>query len=101
MPQGDFLSDEHELRTCIVAVYPNPFVADVTITYSLKDDGPVTVTLFDRFGHQVADVVNRVEQTGPHAVRLQKSDFNLGPGLYVARIKTAAHSQTVTLMAAN
>lgn len=101
MQQGDFSSDEPELRTCIVAVYPNPFVADVTIAYSLKDDGPVTVTLFDRFGQQVANVVNKVERKGPHLVRLQKSDFSLGPGLYVARIKTGDHAQTVTLMAAN
>jgi serine protease AprX len=101
MQLTDFVSDQDELKTRIVAAYPNPFGADVTITYSLKDDGPVTVTLFDRFGHQVANVVNRVEQKGPHVVRLQKSDFNLGPGLYVARIKTAAHSQTIMLMATN
>lgn len=99
--QGDIPSDQHELRTHIVAVYPNPFVADVTIAYSLKDDGPVTITLFDRFGQQVANVLNAVERKGSHVVHFQKSDFSLGPGLYVARIKTADHSQTVTLMVPN
>jgi hypothetical protein len=99
MQPTDLASNDDELKTRIVAVYPNPFVADVTITYSLKDDGPVTVTLFDRFGQQVANVVNKVERKGLHLVRLQKTDFSLGPGLYVARIKTTGHSETVMLMA--
>ena len=61
---------------------PNPAVGDGTIAFSLPDDRPVTLELFDTSGRRVWST-RTAPGPGPHNVRLHRS---LAPGVYVVKL---------------
>jgi hypothetical protein len=83
--------------------YPNPFRTSTTVAFSLPESGAVTVTVFDVMGREVATLVNRRLEAGPHAVRwngTSESGGTLASGLYVVRLKAGdeVRTQRMTLV---
>ncbi len=66
--------------------YPNPFNPVTTISYTLKENTSVKLTVYDRLGREVKTLVDENQNAGTHTV-----DFNGGnlpSGIYFYRIKT-------------
>jgi hypothetical protein len=65
--------------------YPNPTSASATLRYSLADQSPVTITLYDALGRIVArPVVGEMQSGGPHEVSFDTKE--LPSGLYSCRL---------------
>jgi hypothetical protein len=65
--------------------YPNPFNPVTTIRFTLKEDGPVTLRIFDLLGREVATLVNRELKAGmEHRIPFNASA--LSSGIYVYRL---------------
>ncbi|MBS1517708.1 MAG: T9SS type A sorting domain-containing protein [Bacteroidetes bacterium] len=65
---------------------PNPFKTSTKITYILPNPTNVNLTVYDRLGKEVINLVNEDQTAGEHSV-----DFNSGDypsGIYFYRIKT-------------
>ncbi|MDZ7288362.1 MAG: T9SS type A sorting domain-containing protein [candidate division KSB1 bacterium] len=67
--------------------YPNPFNPGTTITYSLKSNGKVRLSVYDLMGREVAVLVNGVQSAGKHEVTF--SGANLPSGVYLYKLQTA------------
>lgn len=72
--------------------YPNPFNPETTIRYSVPEDGPVQIELFDMTGRRVTTIVNEYHQAGRHETRLNAA--NLASGVYIYRMITLEGSFT-------
>lgn len=76
--------------------YPNPFNPTTTITYSLPQNGLVTLKVYDVLGSEVAELVNGQIDAGVHKVNF--NGVNLNSGVYFYTIKTGNFSETKKLM---
>jgi hypothetical protein len=67
--------------------YPNPFNPGTKITYSLKSDGKIRLSVYDLLGREVAVPVNNERKTaGKYEVSFNST--NLSSGIYVYRLQT-------------
>ncbi len=64
----------------IVSSAPSPFNAKLTIEYVLDSEGHADLRLYDVTGRELRQVLNEVQETGPHSVQLQLPDLH--PGVY-------------------
>jgi hypothetical protein len=67
--------------------YPSPASGAVTITFTLPDDGPVELVVYDLAGRRVATLVEGELAAGRHEVRYDVSA--LPAGVYLYRLATA------------
>jgi len=76
--------------------YPNPFNPTTTINYSIKQDGLVSLKVYDILGKEVATLVNENKPPGKHSVKFNAS--NLPSGIYFYRIVSGNFSATKKLI---
>ncbi|MEW5800193.1 MAG: M6 family metalloprotease domain-containing protein [Bacteroidota bacterium] len=72
--------------------YPNPFNPATTIQYSLQNEGPVQLTVYDMLGKEVATLVNEKQRAGNHAVTFDAS--RLSSGVYLYKLISGRFVQT-------
>ena len=78
--------------------YPNPFNMKTTITYTLKDAGPVTLRIFDTTGRIVRTLIHSSQSAGHHMIDWDgRDDFGIAvsTGVYFYRM-TAGNAYAVT-----
>jgi hypothetical protein len=76
--------------------YPNPFNARTTISYSLSQPGPVTLSIYNIMGQKVATVVDEVQEAGEHRVVWDAEDFK--SGVYFGRLETSENQQPIKMI---
>ncbi len=72
--------------------YPNPFSAETTVRYRLREGGPVRLRVFDMRGREVRTLVDARQAAGAHEARFTAGD--LPSGTYLLRLDTAAGRAT-------
>ena len=77
--------------------YPNPFAAQTTFTFALREASEVTLTAYDMLGRQVEIIAAGFYQTGQHRIGWDAS--GLANGVYFCRLQTptGVHIQQVVL----
>lgn len=76
-------------------VFPNPFVREVHVAYSLNADEKVTIELFDMSGKKVRTYLNSVSQpAGYHTYTISSNDIETGNGSYYLRINLGDKTYT-------
>jgi hypothetical protein len=76
--------------------YPNPFNPMTTIGFALPHRSPLTLTVFDALGQQVAVVADGLFDAGYHEVRFDAS--RLSSGVYFYRLRATDYLQTRKLV---
>jgi len=76
--------------------YPNPFNPTTTISFSLKKDEMVNLTLYNVRGKRVATLINRKMSAGNHSYLLDIDTVNLQltTGTYFYTLKTGNFTET-------
>ncbi len=72
--------------------YPNPFSRTTTISYSIPEDGLVTIKIYNLAGEEVITLVEEKKQAGDHSLVFNASD--LKAGIYFYKIRSGVHSLT-------
>lgn len=72
--------------------YPNPFNPSTRINYSIKNEGFVSLKVYNILGQQVANLVNEVKTPGNYSVNFNASD--LSSGIYLYKIESNGFTQT-------
>lgn len=76
--------------------YPNPFNPSTKISYSIKEEGLVTLKVYDVLGKEVATLVNENKAVGNYEV-----DFNasqLPSGMYIYKIQSGNFSDVKKML---
>ena len=77
--------------------YPNPFNPETTIRYSVKDDSPVSIEIYNLKGQLVNRLVNEHKAAGEHTVVWKGTDMNNRPvssGVYFYKMSAGKFSAT-------
>jgi len=72
--------------------YPNPFNPSTKIIYSIKQDGLVTLKVYDILGKEIRTLVNEFVPAGNYEVEFNASQFP--SGIYFYTINSGAFTQT-------
>jgi len=73
--------------------YPNPFNDVTTVEFSLPEDSPVTLHIYDLTGRRVATLLDNESTTaGNHLVRFDGSQHT--SGMYIYRIQAGTYTGT-------
>jgi hypothetical protein len=72
--------------------YPNPFNNSTVITYSIPQEGLVTLKVYNLLGEEVARIVNDIKQTGNYEVSFDAT--GLPSGIYFYRLQAGSFVET-------
>jgi hypothetical protein len=72
--------------------YPNPFNPQTTIPYTIRESGPVRVTIYNVTGQKVTDLVNQVQAAGSYQAVFDATRFS--SGVYIYRLQTKNFTQS-------
>jgi hypothetical protein len=75
--------------------YPNPFQNSTSIRYTLPEDGPVSLTIYNSAGNEVANLVNVDQTAGTHVVEFGAE--RLPPGIYFCRLLSGNNTSAIKL----
>jgi hypothetical protein len=76
--------------------YPNPFNPETNLTFSLPEDGHVSLVVYDINGREVATLYNGFYNAGIHHATFGAD--NLPSGVYVARLTSGSSAATQKIM---
>ncbi|MCK9584506.1 MAG: carboxypeptidase regulatory-like domain-containing protein [Candidatus Cloacimonetes bacterium] len=83
--------------TALKGNYPNPFNPETTISFSVKDAGPVSVEIYNVKGQLVKKLVNGVKEAGDHTAVWNGKDNNgraVSSGVYYFKMNAGKYSST-------
>ena len=66
--------------------YPNPFNPTTTIQYSVPEESPVSIKIYDLTGSEVVNLVEGVKRAGTY--RLTFNAENLASGIYFYHMRS-------------
>ena len=85
------------LQTKLVGNYPNPFNPNTTIKFSLKEQSPVNVTIFNISGQKVITLVNETMPAGTYNLPWNGKDSKgrgVGSGIYFFKMDSGKYTST-------
>ncbi len=66
--------------------YPNPFNPTTNISFSLKESGFVTLSVFNILGEKIVDIVNDKLNFGRYTISFDASKYGLTSGIYLFKL---------------
>ncbi|HET7153502.1 MAG TPA: T9SS type A sorting domain-containing protein, partial [Candidatus Kapabacteria bacterium] len=95
--QENLLSSSVPENLLVMHNYPNPFREQTTVTYSIGEQGNVTVEVVDMLGETVANVFSGRQAAGTYNMSVDAARFL--PGVYFCKVtlngKTTMHPMVV------
>ncbi len=85
----------NNFETKLGSNFPNPFVDETNIEFSLSKDEVVTIDIYDVMGNKVKTLVNYAFKPGYHVISWDLTDDNntkLPKGMYLYEMKTSDYS---------
>ncbi|MBE0538076.1 MAG: T9SS type A sorting domain-containing protein [Ignavibacterium sp.] len=76
--------------------YPNPFNPSTKISYSIKEEGLVTLNVYDILGKEIAILVNEIQPAGFYEVEFNAS--SLPSGMYIYKILSGQFSDVKKML---
>ncbi len=76
--------------------YPNPFNPTTTINYSIRNEGFVSLRVYNILGQEVAELLNQNQKAGYYSINFNASD--LPSGIYIYTIQTSGFSSSKKML---
>ena len=89
--EGTSPEEEVPNRAARLAIHPNPFNPQTTITFALERDEWAKVAVYELTGKRVAVIANRTFTGGEHSLTWNGCDFEghvMPSGTYLVRLET-------------
>lgn len=71
----------------LLKVYPNPSCGDVNISYQLKTEGMISLTIYNMQGKQIENLMNGHQEAGEYNYRINPASVNMPNGIYLVRLQ--------------
>ena len=81
----------------LIGNYPNPFNPETRIAFSTKENGPVSIDIYNIKGQKVRSLLNENREAGSHTVVWNGKDDNgksVASGVFFYRMKSGKYSST-------
>ncbi len=78
--------------------YPNPFNPTTIISYSIPNDGMVTLKVYDILGRKIATLVNAEKSVGSYTVSFNGENLSSGIYLYILQINEKMVTKKMLLL---
>jgi len=106
LAEYELMSQEASLRanpaeSKIIGNYPNPFNPSTTISYSLVNDGWVSLKIFNTLGQEVTTLVNQYQTAGTFSSTwdgTNSAGAHVSSGIYLYRLVTGDVVQTQRML---
>ena len=89
-------STEKPREYSLMQNYPNPFNPATTISYTIPENGLVTIKVYDILGKDVAELVNEIKEVGSYAVTFNAAE--LPSGIYFYTLTSGNFTTTKKLI---
>ncbi|MBN2009631.1 T9SS type A sorting domain-containing protein [candidate division KSB1 bacterium] len=97
--QGQTTVDKSDVRapltTKLYDNYPNPFNPNTHIRYSLKQDGDVSLVIYNMLGQHIRTLVDANQTAGHHSIEwngVNDAGVNVSSGIYLCVFKTNGYT---------
>jgi Secretion system C-terminal sorting domain len=94
----DQISTTTPLNYSLSQNYPNPFNPTTTITYSIPENGNVTLNIYDVLGNKIIRLENRNKTAGTYSTFFDASDLTSGIYFYTIRANNFVETKKMLLM---
>lgn len=97
----DVIPPQPDMITGIHNIYPNPFNPDTIISYALREDSQVSITVINCKGQSIRTLVNDHKSMGLHQIGWDGRDNqgnSCSSGLYLLKFSSGTMNQTAKLM---
>lgn len=78
--------------------FPNPFNPSTKISYKIKKEGNVSLTVFNLVGQEISVLVNEKQSAGNYEVEFDASDLTSGVYLYKLQINGFTSVKRMTVL---
>ncbi len=79
------------------SIYPNPFTNTATLSYFLKENASVQITLCDVLGKEIS-LLKSNQASGAHELSINSEELNLSKGMYFVKLKMNEEQKTIKLI---
>jgi hypothetical protein len=76
--------------------YPNPFNPSTSISYTLQQKGPATLTVYNVLGQPVSVLIDGMVEAGTHNVTFNGA--NLQPGVYFCELRAGGSMSRIRMV---
>ncbi|NLH93090.1 MAG: T9SS type A sorting domain-containing protein [Candidatus Cloacimonetes bacterium] len=88
---------------CLESCSPNPFNPSTSITFSLPEAGPATISVYDLRGRRIATLLDSYMRAGKHSIIWNGKDSagdDVVSGVYILLLESGGkqHTRKVTLL---
>ncbi|MDP8211473.1 MAG: C25 family cysteine peptidase [Candidatus Stygibacter australis] len=82
--------------TALQNIYPNPFNPVTTISFSLKEEEQINISVYNIKGQKVAVLLDEMRQPGKHSIQWDADEYS--SGVYFLQMKTANYQKISKLL---
>jgi N-acetyl-anhydromuramyl-L-alanine amidase AmpD len=80
-----------------ISVYPNPFSGTTVLTYSLKENSNVEITLCDVLGKEIS-LLKANQSQGKHELPVSSAELGLAKGMYFVKMNVNGEQKTIKVI---
>ncbi|OFY23773.1 MAG: hypothetical protein A2X02_03630 [Bacteroidetes bacterium GWF2_29_10] len=81
----NILTAKNNITSNKLSIYPNPFKNQTTVSYSVKENSLVNITVYNLLGEKVATLVDEQKVAGNHKIEFQSGNEK-NNGIYIVRL---------------
>ena len=81
-------------REVTVYNYPNPFVDNTVIAYTLPESGHANLVMTNLYGNEICVLANREFHAGTYEININTTELNLTPGIYFIKLTFIGEAET-------
>ena len=81
-----------------VAVYPNPFTNNATISYQLNTAASIKISVTDVLGKELMLYNNPNQTAGKHQIAINAAELQLAKGMYFVKLETEKNQRFVKIV---
>ncbi len=76
--------------------YPNPFVSETEIDYSIPEESDITLTVYNTIGQVIKEIEVGKMKAGKHTIHL--NNFTFAAGTYIYKLKAGKYCETKKML---
>lgn len=89
-------TDEPVISFSLSQNFPNPFNPSTSIKYSIAEETPVSLKVYDSLGREVRTLVNKMHSAGNYEINFEPADIS--SGIYFYTLRAGKFQQTKKML---